>query len=183
MFKVFAYSNRSMRDLEEESTGYLWYKLLHDTLVRMDRNETIDKQEFLDFCRFYYVNDPLRLKAIDDFEKNSTASNAIQWYTKNFFPFNFVNKALRTEDVTALYKLRYFIIALCEQLKAIYVEDYEWYQDLFQPFIVYRGLTLSQIDIEVLIHSVGKYVSTNGFLSTSRSRVVADRFAGNVLLD
>jgi hypothetical protein len=103
-----------MRDLEQESAGYLWYKLLRDTLLQMNRNETDDKQEFIDFCRSYYVNDPVSLKAIDDFEKTYTSSNAIQWYTKNFFPFNFINKALRTEDVTSLYKLRYFIVALCD---------------------------------------------------------------------
>ncbi len=45
--------------------------MICDILLRMNRNETIDKQELLDFCYFYYVNDSLiinlctQVKAID----------------------------------------------------------------------------------------------------------------------
>ncbi|CAF4327828.1 unnamed protein product, partial [Rotaria sp. Silwood2] len=113
MFKIFAYSNRSLRNLEKESPRYLWYKLLCDTLLQMDRNKANDKQEFLDF------------------------------------------RPLRTEDVSALYKLRYFIDNLYDQLRTIFVEDYSWYEELFEPCIVYPRVTLSDKDIEILMDSTG----------------------------
>ncbi|CAF1598114.1 unnamed protein product, partial [Didymodactylos carnosus] len=101
---------------------------------------------------------------------------------RNHFPFNFINKALRTEDHYSLYKLRYFIINLSKQLKSIYDENIEFYQDIFNPYLtVYRGLTLDNNDIQQLQQSIGKYISTNGFLSTSLKREVAELFVANVL--
>ncbi|CAF1613231.1 unnamed protein product, partial [Didymodactylos carnosus] len=41
-------------------------------------------------------------------------------------------------------------------------ENLELYEDVFDPFlIVYRGLTLSNENIEQLKQSVGKYISTS----------------------
>ncbi|CAF1596041.1 unnamed protein product [Didymodactylos carnosus] len=60
-------------------------------------------------------------------------------------------------------------------LKGIYKES------MIENFVVYHGLILPDKDIEQLKNSVGKYVSTNGFLSTSLSQSVAKMFATNVL--
>jgi len=49
--------------------------------------------------------------------------------------------------------------------------------------ILYRGLYLSENEIEILRQNVGKLVSTNGYLSTSRSRNAAVMFANKVLME
>ncbi|CAF1267290.1 unnamed protein product [Didymodactylos carnosus] len=54
-------------------------------------------------------------------------------------------------------------------------------ESMIENFVVYHGLILPDKDIEQLKNSVGKYVSTNGFLSTSLSQSVAKMFATNVL--
>ncbi|CAF1141331.1 unnamed protein product [Adineta ricciae] len=46
------------------------------------------------------------------------------------------------------------------------------------PKIVYRGLQLSTDDVSELKRNIGKLISPNGFMSTSRSRRVANFFAG-----
>ncbi|CAF4544645.1 unnamed protein product, partial [Didymodactylos carnosus] len=87
-----------------------------------------------------------------------------------------------TEDTDPLYKLRYFIIDLCLTLKSINNKYIDFYQDQFESsLVVYRGLTLSDNDINELKQSIGKYVSTNGFLSTSLSREVGEKFSFNIL--
>ncbi|CAF1582683.1 unnamed protein product, partial [Didymodactylos carnosus] len=87
-----------------------------------------------------------------------------------------------TEDVESLFKLRYFITDLCKQLKQIYDENLEFYH-VFETTSVYRGLRLSDQDIEQLKQSRGKYISTNGFLSTSLKQEVAELFATNVMFE
>jgi len=160
-------------DFNHPSQILLWYRLLRDSLLSIE-TETA-KQDLLEYSRLYYENDPIRLKQIDDFERTFTPSDAIRWYTNNYFPFQLITKALRCEDVEVLYHLRYFLIHISEQLTR---------QQLFESnFYVYCGLIVSADDLDRLKLSVNQYVSTNGFLSTSRSRHVAQMFNANVLFE
>ncbi|CAF0916894.1 unnamed protein product [Didymodactylos carnosus] len=183
IFKIFEQNNKSLRDLDNESVDYSFYQTLRDILLHADIPTRNAKQEMIDYCRSYYHRDDVSLKQIDAFFQSYKSTEAVQWYTKNFFPFNFVNKALRTEDVDALFNLRYFIIDLCKQLQSLFNENWELYQEIYDTFNVYRGLTLSQNDIDVLKNLIGKCVSTNGFLSTSQSHQVAQLFGENVLFE
>ncbi|CAF1145945.1 unnamed protein product [Didymodactylos carnosus] len=162
-FTLFTQNDKSMRNLEQESVHYLWYQLLRDTLINMQTYDS--KQEMIDYCQVYYHADIAisinRLMLFDDIQKNA-------------FPFKFINQALRTENIDALYKLRYFIVNFCTSLKRIFDENLELYEDVFDPFlIVYRGLTLSNENIEQLKQSVvykhystkilfGKFLLTTG---------------------
>ncbi|CAF1371238.1 unnamed protein product [Didymodactylos carnosus] len=177
LFKLSDMNNKTIRDLEQDSADYLWYQLLRDTMQKFKTDTS--KQDM--YCRSYYQGDGVSLKAVDNFHQSYDSTQTIRWYTKNFFPFKFVNHALRTEDIDALYNLRFFIVDLCKSLKLLFDENYELYQEIWKTFDVYRGLTLPQKDIEQIKQSIGRYVSTNGFLSTSRSREVAKIFAANVL--
>ncbi|CAF3503505.1 unnamed protein product [Rotaria sp. Silwood1] len=120
---------------------------------------------------------------IDIFEQTYVSSDAIRWYTKDSFLYCFVNKALRTEDIEALFRLRYFIKDICKNLILLFDKNFEIYQDSLEAIIVYRGLTLPINIIDQLKQSVGKYVSTNGFLSTTFKRDVAEMFGANVIFE
>ncbi|CAF1580141.1 unnamed protein product, partial [Didymodactylos carnosus] len=103
--------------IQHESADYQWYQILRNTLLNMNTETDEAKKEMIDYCRKYYQKEEVVLGAIDEFERSYTSScQAVQWYTRNLFPFNFVNKVLRAEDVNALFKLRYFIVALCKNL-------------------------------------------------------------------
>ncbi|UJR11082.1 hypothetical protein I4U23_015264 [Adineta vaga] len=182
IFKIIEQSNRSMRNLEHESAYYAWYQLLHDSLISIEPETS--KKEMLEYCRFYYANDRISLRQIDQFEQTYNLFEAIRWYTNNYFPFNFINKALRSEDIDALYNLRSFIICLSKQLQELYNKNRLDMHRTHIPYLkVYRGLTLSDEDIDRLKTMRNQYVSTNGFLSTSLSRTVAEMFASNVLFE
>ena len=182
IFKIIEQTNKSVRDLEHESAYYAWNQLLRDALMSIESEKS--KKDMLDYCRFYYANDPISLKQIDHFEATFNPSEVIRCYTNNYFPFNFINKALRCEDIDALYYLRYFIINLSKQLKELYDQNYLDYQQKYDPYLkVYRGLTLSDEDINRLKTYVNHYISTNGFLSTSLRRDVAEMFAANVIFE
>ncbi|CAF1259727.1 unnamed protein product [Didymodactylos carnosus] len=118
------------------------------------------KQEMIDYCRLYYHNDIIRLKQIGELEKTYHSSNAIQWYTKDCFAYRFVNKALRIENVEALYKLRYFIADIYKNIKEIFDENFEMYSEYLKTFHFYRGLTLSENDILQIQNCIGKIPCT-----------------------
>lgn len=180
-FSLFNYIDKPLRDLESESSNYLWYQLFRDTLMTMETENANCKQQFIDYCRSYYRLNKRLIEQIDLFEQTYQSSDAIRWYTKDSFLYRFVNRALRTEDIEALFRLRYFIKDLCQNLNILFDQNFEAYQESLEEILVYRGLTLPMTVIDQLKESVGKYVSTNGFLSTTFKRDVAEMFGANVI--
>lgn len=126
------------------------------------------QQQMLDECRSYYHNNPWELAKIDDFAKNYTAEDAIKWYTKSSFLYKIINKALRTEDIVALYTFRYFITDLSVSLEAACTEH--------MVLRVYRSSFVSRDEVEK--YQAGYFVATNAFLSASCNKTVAEMFAG-----
>ncbi|CAF4426655.1 unnamed protein product, partial [Adineta steineri] len=55
----------------------------------------------------------------------------------------------------------------------------DYYEDVIQ---VYRGQTLSDLELDRLKNSIGQLISNNGFLSTTRSLDIASIFATNTIL-
>ncbi|CAF3696222.1 unnamed protein product [Rotaria sp. Silwood1] len=121
-------------------------------------------------CRAYYSNDPVQLARINEFERKYESKDAIRWYTKPGFLFYLVNKALRSQNIWALYKFRYFIIDLCYRLEEVSNSQ------SFSSIRLYRGAKLNRDELEQL--QVGRLVSTNGFLSCSSDRYIAEMFIG-----
>ncbi|CAF0976894.1 unnamed protein product [Adineta ricciae] len=183
IFNLFSRIDKPIRELEHESASYLWYQLLRDTLMTMETENDRCKQELIDVCRSYYRSNEKFLEQIKLFDQTYKASDAIYWYTKDCFLYRFVNKALRTEDIETLYRLRYFIKDLCKNLKSIFDDNLETFQIAMESITVYRGLTLPLSVIDQLRQSIGKYISTNGFLSTTFKRDVAEMFSANVIFE
>ncbi|CAF3305515.1 unnamed protein product [Rotaria sp. Silwood2] len=128
------------------------------------------KYEMLSECRAYYRNDVVQLVQIDEFERKYQSKDAIRWYTKPGFLFYLVNKALRSQDIWALYKFRYFIVDLCCRLEEVS------YSQSFSSVRLYRGAKLNREELEQL--QVSSLISTNGFFSCSFDRDVAEMFIG-----
>lgn len=177
-FTLFNQNQQSIRDLTNDSIRFLWYQLLKDTLWKMPRT-TDWKIRMVEKCRDYYRGNAYELKHIEDFEIQYQSSDAVKWYTKDTFIYKLINQALRTEDIIALYMLRYFIEDLCVNLKNRYEEFRQLQIDLEMPNVtLYRGLRLDQNQLSKCKMSSGNLISTNGFLSASRSIDVAKIYAG-----
>ena len=81
-------------------------------------------EEMIKEARFFHRKNPAQLEKIDDFEKHYRPEEAIRWYSSNSFVYRLVNKTLRIQNLTILFKFRFFIPDLCEQLKKLYQEQY-----------------------------------------------------------
>ncbi|CAF4466749.1 unnamed protein product [Rotaria sp. Silwood2] len=177
-FTLFNQKQQSMRNLTNDSIRFLWHQLLKDTLWKMPRTNDW-KIRMIEKCRDYYRGNTHELKHIDEFETQYQSLDAVRWYTKDMFVYKLINQALRTEDVDALYILRYYIEDLCLDLKNKYKEFKELQILLEMPSVtLYRGLRLDRNQLLKLKVNEGNLMSTNGFLSVTRSLDVAKFYAG-----
>ncbi|CAF1261586.1 unnamed protein product [Didymodactylos carnosus] len=141
-------------------------------------------KEMLVKCRDYYKDNEKELEKIDEFEEKYKKEKAVYWYTTPTFVSKLINKALRTEDMHALYICRAYIADLSEQLHKEYEEYKQLLIDYKQPldqWTVYHGRNMSQEEIVLLRQKIGQLISMNGFLSTSKQKEVADLYAKDVL--
>ncbi|CAF1084934.1 unnamed protein product [Didymodactylos carnosus] len=178
----YNHKQKSTRDLTTESGSFLFFQLFKDILMNMPQtNES--KHEMIRKCRDYYCDNKKQLKNIELFNSTYQSIDAIQWYTNSNFPlYKLINKALRTEDINELFHFRFFIVDLSSNLFKTY-KDYKK-MNIKSPIVhLYRGTYLSIDELQKLKENVGNLISTNGFLSTSRCRMVATMFTDNAIFE
>ena len=130
-------------------------------------------------CRDYYRDNDKEIQSIDQFEKFYTSKTCIQWYTRESFVYKMINKALRTEDIQQLYTFRFFISDLSSALAREHEKIKMDESEDGRKMTVYRGVRLSLNELEQFRSNEGKLIAINGYLSTSRIRKIAVKFAVN----
>ncbi|CAF1447691.1 unnamed protein product [Adineta steineri] len=172
-FSLFDQKQKSLKDLSQESASFLLHQMLIYVLKQMSQDK-LSKKQMLDMCRDYYKKNKKELKKIEEFQNTYTRDKAIEWYTDECFLYKLLNKALRTEDIELLFTFRFFIIDLCS---AIEQENHRLRNK--GTLILYRGTQIPKEELEKIKENIGKTISTNGFLSTSRNINVSLRFIHN----
>ncbi|CAF1240591.1 unnamed protein product [Adineta steineri] len=160
---LFDQKQKSLKDLSQESALFLLHQMLIYVLKQMSQDK-LSKQQMLDMCRDYYKKNKKELKKIEEFQNTYTREKAIEWYTRDCFLYKLLNKALRTEDIELLFTFRFFIIDLCSA-----IEQENHLLKNKGTLTLYRGTQISKEELEKIKENVGKTISTNGFLSTSRN--------------
>ncbi|CAF4193867.1 unnamed protein product, partial [Rotaria sordida] len=99
----------------EQCVTLIWFQLFIDVIQYLTLDNKA-KEEMLRVCRCYYQNNSQMLNLIDKFDKTYHVDKCINWYTKQSFVYELINKALRTEDIEQLYTFRYYIVDLSKKL-------------------------------------------------------------------
>ncbi|CAF1028223.1 unnamed protein product [Didymodactylos carnosus] len=169
----------SVKDLTAEQGTFFWFQLLIDTLLRIPQTDNA-KKDFLATCRLHYDKNVSELAKIDEFDKTYQKNQAIFWYTRDSFLYRLLNRAFRTENIDIIFKFRFFMIDLYNQLRDFSInfiqtlilakEDY---------LIVYRGQQTSAEELQRIRDNIGRLISMNTFLSTTTDRQIAVIYAGN----
>jgi hypothetical protein len=168
----------SFRNLTLENGPFLAFQLLVDMMLRLDQNK-FARNELLQVCRQFYANDPIELRKIDEFECTYDPRDAIKWYTIDCFLYRLINRSLRIESIDLIFKLRYFIHDLHNQLAQLQMEFLHLLPPN-QPILrLYRGLRMRLNELYDLQHNKGNLVSTNTFLSTTSDYEAALSFSGD----
>lgn len=171
-FKFFDHQ-QATKDLSKQSGEFLWFQLFNHVIVRLSRNQQA-KLQMIQVCRHYYRGHTEQLRLIDEFERDYRPEEAIRWYTKQSFLYKLVNKALRSEDIDQLHTFRLFIGDLSESLAREHEKILSSDEEILT---VYRGVQLDREEFDKLKENQDKPIATNGYLSTSRLRLLALEFA------
>ncbi|CAF1082646.1 unnamed protein product [Rotaria sordida] len=172
-FSFFNQHETLIKDLSCISTEFLWIQLFNSIITNLPRNQQA-KRQMIEICKEYYYGNTKEMKTIYEFERYYQSKDAIFWYSKQSFIYKLINKALRIEDIDLLYKFRFFISDLSENLR------YEHEKILLSQekiFDVYRGIKLTREEFNKLKENQGKFISINGYLSTTRQLSLALNFA------
>ncbi|CAF2844365.1 unnamed protein product, partial [Rotaria sp. Silwood2] len=151
------------KDLSQQTADLLWYQLYHDVLFELTHDEKA-RQEMIDACRSYYRDNIKELEVIDKFENEYRSEEALQWYLRKSFIYKIISKALRIKDFDQLYTFRYFMKDLTECLDREHQKIVESGKEIL---FMYRGMKLTNDQIEKFKENESKLVSINGFFTTS----------------
>ncbi|CAF3990748.1 unnamed protein product [Didymodactylos carnosus] len=181
IFSPKANGEHSLRDLSKENATFMWYHFLIRILLLMPATRTdLAKNEMLEECRLYYKDNQTVQNNINKFEKDYKSEKAVWWYTCDGFIYRLLNKALRTQNIEAIFKFRFFIADLQRQLCQLHHQYRQSLGSDISPFLtVFRGQVMTSVEVENLKRSIGGLISMNTFLSTTRKRDVAVAYAGS----
>ncbi|CAF2822653.1 unnamed protein product [Rotaria sp. Silwood2] len=166
----------SIRNLSKERAIFIWYQLLFE-IVLGSAPSIKARREILNEFKQAYQNNAIELQKISEFELNYSPKTALRWYTRNCFLFRLVNKSMRTQNIVEIYKYRWFIRDLHEQLSQLHS-----IQSATLAFSkVYRGQLISFEELEQIRSNIQGLISLNTYFSTSINKDVADEFCGGGL--
>ncbi|CAF3881770.1 unnamed protein product [Rotaria sp. Silwood1] len=118
-----------------------------------------DRNQMFDFLRSKYQN-PKDIDKIHEFQCRYDQVDPIHWYTKDWFLYNDLNKALRDYDVTYLYAIRVFIKDLHQQIVRSHMKSKEstilkLYRD--ERSLISRNKTIASLGETMLCCMQGKW--------------------------
>jgi hypothetical protein len=117
-------SHRSIADLQTSKAGFQWNQAMIDIILDTPtpRKQNMHKDLIAEW-RLVYRTNAIQTKYINEFEENYDPSNAICWYTRDTFLYKMVNMALRTENIVVIWRLRFYLRDLSQQLQQLHNEQ------------------------------------------------------------
>jgi tetratricopeptide (TPR) repeat protein len=165
----------SLQKLTEESAKFMWYQAILKVLQLMAKYCN-SKDEMIAECRASYHNDEIERKKINEFVENYAPKKAFWWYTYDSFVYRLLNKALRTQNIEIIFKFRFFINDLNNEIQRLY-RQYLTRHHQTDRLTIYRGQRMTMNEVELLKDNVNGIISMNSFLSGTTIRAIAEIFA------
>ncbi|CAF3132985.1 unnamed protein product [Rotaria socialis] len=168
---------QTLQKLTQESATFMWYRAILMVLRSMAKYND-SKTEMIVEAKAIYRMDEIEQKKIKRFEDTYCPTEAFWWYTYDSFVYRLLNKALRTQEIEIIFKFRFFIDDLCNQIEQSYYRYLERHSsDTNHELTVYRGQRSSMTDVNLMKNNVNELISMNSFLSTTLKKAVALLFA------
>jgi tetratricopeptide (TPR) repeat protein len=162
-------------NLDTLDSSFMYTQILKEILLSIDfKQEHIN--EFLTHYQEQLGGNTIELSNVEKLRKEYRDHQPIWWYTYNCFLYSMLNRALRMMEVDFIIKMGFFVRDLHNHIVLLHAEQYGR-QNHLDPFIVFRGQGLLQMDFNQLMKTKGGLMSFNNFLSTSLDRVVSLAFA------
>jgi hypothetical protein len=110
----------STQNLQYRTKEFKWIQVIFDVLLQTSRPTENIYKDLLDECRLIYRGNKTQTQYIEEFEEKYEPSKAIWWYTRDTFLYRLINMALRTENMVIIWKFRFIIQDIYQQLKTMH---------------------------------------------------------------
>lgn len=150
---------------ETDRSLFVYSQLLKETMLTKDNEGNLQK-DFLDYCRLQYENNSVELKLIDQFEEDFTPMKSIWWFTRDCFVRKMIQRALRTQEVDILFKMRLIIQTINKQIK----------EKEFQR-TVYRTMQLDLEQVKKIKDNDNGFLSFGTFLDCSLEKSTSMKYS------
>ncbi|CAM4783859.1 unnamed protein product [Rotaria magnacalcarata] len=168
---------QTLQKLTTESSTFMWYQAILMVLRSMAKSGN-SKTEMIAEAKAIYHTNNIEQKKIKLFEETYCPTRAFWWYTYDSFVYRLLNKALRTQDIEIIFKFRFFINDLCNQIEQFYYRYLERHSSTTNhDLTVYRGQRLSTAEVNLMKNNVNELISMNSFLSATLNKEIALLFA------
>lgn len=152
-----------------------WFPFLIETVINTPQSNVIKKQ-LLSKCELDYIDNDLEQKSIDDFRQHYQSTDVLSWYKRDCFIYRLLNKAFRSQNITTLFKFRFFLFDMHHELTnlhSIFIKESPFQQN---QLVLYRGQGIHVEELNKMKTSVGKLISINNyFLTTTNFQIAAER--------
>ncbi|CAF0750843.1 unnamed protein product, partial [Didymodactylos carnosus] len=163
------------KNKDKQEISFIYSQILKEIFINCEYNVNV-KQDFIEFCRIYYCGNQSELNNIDEFDRNYSSKNVIWWYSRECFLYHILNKALRTQDIPILYKMRFILKDLHQEIQTLHSSTLDNNND--HVITLYRGKGMSDKEFETKIkNNIGGLLLINNFLSASFNKDIATNFA------
>ena len=158
------YSKRTNQNmlLSAGNTHFLHTQKLMQHLVHVQPVITDERNELIHRCLQQYQNNPKELRIVEKFDKTYSASQSMRWYTRHSFLYRLLNKALRMQHLDMILLLRFFIFDIAEVL-----HRKKQPSATSSSVRLFRAQDLSKKELEILMKSLGEFISIGTFLWAS----------------
>ena len=160
-------SPTEMVDLNRLDQSFMYSQLLKEVLLEMEYNDQ-SKEDFAEFCSILYTDNQPALSLIDQLKNEYEPRSAISWYTREFFLYSMLNRALRTQDVQSILRMAFFIRDLHQQIQQLHLT-----QKNHNSMTMYRGQGMCNAEFEKIRQSKDGLIFFNNFLSTTLDEPMA----------
>lgn len=156
---------------------FMTAELIKEIFLTMEYDDT-SKSEFVELCRRQYKDAPSNQLIIENFNSTYDSSNAIHWYTKHYFIYAVLNKALRTQELALLIKMGFLVKDIHTQ-----IENLDSQANKTEINVVYRGQGMASTDLDKIRLNADGYILFSSFLSTSKNLDISRSFASSARED
>ena len=157
-------------DLTHEIGSFLFFQLFKMAFKNLPKN-TESKRLFIERCRAYYQGNAQVQEDLSNFERNYKSSDALRWYVQHSFIYRLINKAFRTENITALHHLHFFIVDLSAQLEKEFSQFLKGNRN--GSLQLYLAFNSTREQVKQFEENIGNLILNNGYLSVTRHRQLA----------
>ena len=174
-------SDLSKKNLDQFDLPFVYIQIMKELFSTMHFGPQ-HFHEFVQYCRRVLADDDQQLKQVDEFEEKYHDQTPLWWYTREFFLYLMLDRALRTMNTTIIIKLGFFIADLQRQIEELHEEQFGIHGSN-ERFTVYRGQGMNKEKFEEITATKDELLSFNCFLSATKRRKVALKFAQQALMN